>query len=148
VRIVLDDRLQLSTKSQLVQTARETSLLVFSGTDVDKGKAKELEANGVEIVRNNDRNLLSVLDELGRRSLQSVLVEGGAGVAGRFVEAGLVNKATFFIAPKVIGGREAPSAVGGKGVELLSDALKLEDIEVTRHGDDLEVTGYPRLGKE
>jgi len=148
VRIVLDDRLQLSTKSQLVQTAFETSLLVFSGAEVDDSKAKELEANGVEIVRNGDRDLLSVLEELGRRSLQSVLVEGGAGVAGRFVDAGLVNKATFFIAPKIVGGREAPSAVGGKGVELLRDALKLEDIEVTHHGDDLEVTGYPRPGKE
>ncbi|HEV8370858.1 MAG TPA: bifunctional diaminohydroxyphosphoribosylaminopyrimidine deaminase/5-amino-6-(5-phosphoribosylamino)uracil reductase RibD [Pyrinomonadaceae bacterium] len=148
VRIVLDDRLQLSTKSQLVQTARETSLLVFSAADVDDSKAKELEANGVEIVRNDTHDLWSVLDELGHRSLLSVLVEGGAGVAGRFVEAGLVNKATFFIAPKIIGGREAPSAVGGKGVELLRDALKLEDIEVTQHGDDLEVTGYPRSGKE
>ena len=75
-------------------------------------------------------------------------MEGGSGVAGRFIDAGLVNKVKFFVAPKIVGGSEAPSAVGGVGVELMKDALQLEHVEITQRGNDIEVTGYPRSGKE
>jgi diaminohydroxyphosphoribosylaminopyrimidine deaminase/5-amino-6-(5-phosphoribosylamino)uracil reductase len=75
--------------------------------------------------------------------LHSVLVEGGATVAGAFLDAGLVNKVTFFIAPRIIGGTAAPSAIGGAGVEKMSDALELERINVIQRGKDIEVTGYP-----
>jgi len=102
----------------------------------------ELEDQGVEIVKTDDRSLLPLLDELGKRGLQSLLVEGGAGVAGEFIDAGLVNKATFFIAPKIVGGLEAPSAVKGIGVELMRDARTLRDMMISQRGDDIEVTGY------
>ena len=61
------------------------------------------------------RDVQGVLEELGRRSVQSVLIEGGGQVAGALIDAGLVNKLTFFVAPVIIGGREAPGAVGGVG---------------------------------
>ena len=88
-----------------------------------------------------------MLHDLGSRSLQSVLVEGGSTVAGEFLDAGLVNKVTFFIAPKIIGGAEAPSAVGGRGVETMAEALELERVTVVQRGRDIEVTGYPRTSK-
>jgi diaminohydroxyphosphoribosylaminopyrimidine deaminase / 5-amino-6-(5-phosphoribosylamino)uracil reductase len=72
------------------------------------------------------------------------LVEGGATVAGEFLDAGLVNKVTFFIAPKIVGGIAAPSAIGGAGIGKMSDALELERISVIQRGKDIEVTGYPR----
>jgi diaminohydroxyphosphoribosylaminopyrimidine deaminase/5-amino-6-(5-phosphoribosylamino)uracil reductase len=71
-----------------------------------------------------------------------VLVEGGAGVAGRFLDAGLVDKVTVFIAPMIIGGRDAPNAVGGSGVEVIADALRLRDVEVVQRDGDVEITGY------
>ena len=119
VRAVLADA--LSADSQLATTASEAPVILFSESDLG-----------------------AVLKELGSRSIQSVLVEGGATVAGEFVDAGLVNKVTFFIAPKIVGGTDAPSAVCGKGVELMSDALELENVSVTQRGKDIEVTGYPR----
>jgi diaminohydroxyphosphoribosylaminopyrimidine deaminase / 5-amino-6-(5-phosphoribosylamino)uracil reductase len=144
VRVVLDDTLQLSLESQLVRTAKDAPVIVFAGQDADDLKARELENQGVEIVRGNSRDVLSVLENLGRRSMQSLLVEGGAGVAGRFVDDRLVNKATFFVAPRIVGGREAASAVGGVGTEKMVDAHLLEDVEVTHRGSDLEITGYLR----
>jgi diaminohydroxyphosphoribosylaminopyrimidine deaminase/5-amino-6-(5-phosphoribosylamino)uracil reductase len=144
VRIVLDERLQLPAESNLVRTAKDSPVIVWAGSDADESKATKLEKFGVEIVRNKGRELSTLLDEIGGRSLQSVLVEGGAEVVGRFVDARLVNKATFFIAPKIVGGRDAPSAVAGMGVELMNDALKLYDVVVTQRGDDIEITGYPR----
>ena len=65
-------------------------------------------------------------------------------MAGKFLDAGLVNKVSFFIAPLIIGGREAASAVGGKGAATLLDAFELQDVEVIQRGRDVEVTGYPR----
>jgi diaminohydroxyphosphoribosylaminopyrimidine deaminase/5-amino-6-(5-phosphoribosylamino)uracil reductase len=103
-----------------------------------------LRAQGVEIVKHRD--LHAVLHELGSRSLQSVLVEGGSTIAGEFVDAGLVNKVTFFIAPKIIGSTDAPSAIGGNGVEAMSEALELERVTMLQRGNDIEVTGYPRKG--
>ena len=143
VRVVLDDKLELTSESRLATSAAQGPVIVFTGKEVDSDKAGKLEAQNVEIVRSDRRDLLSVLQQLGSRSLESVLVEGGAGVAGAFVDAGLVNKATFFIAPKIVGGLNAPSAVGGLGGERMVDALVLEDLEIVRRGADIEVTGYP-----
>ena len=142
VRVVLDETLQISTDSQLVKSASESPLLIFAG---DSAQSKSEALGGVEVVRDaaNGRDLLAVLKELGQRSLQSVLVEGGANVAGNFLDARLVNKVSFFIAPLIIGGREARTAVGGKGAETLANALELQDVEITQRGRDVEVTGYP-----
>ena len=115
VRVVLDDKLRMGSK---------------------------LAAPVVLVGSPGNRDLCSVLDELGRREIQSVLVEGGAKVAGSFIDARLVNKVTFFIAPKIIGG-SAPSAIAGAGAERMTDALELQRVSVVQRGRDIEVTGYP-----
>jgi diaminohydroxyphosphoribosylaminopyrimidine deaminase/5-amino-6-(5-phosphoribosylamino)uracil reductase len=141
VRVVLDDAVRLSPSSQLATTALQAPVIVFG----NKPAPKELLQKGVEVVNSERGDLAAVLRELGSRSMQSVLVEGGAAVAGEFLDAGLVNKVTFFIAPKIVGGTEAPSAVGGRGIEMMSEALELERVTVVQHGNDIEVTGYPRI---
>jgi diaminohydroxyphosphoribosylaminopyrimidine deaminase/5-amino-6-(5-phosphoribosylamino)uracil reductase len=141
VRVVLDDAVRLSPSSQLATTALQAPVIVFG----NKPAPKELLQKGVEVVNSERGDLTAVLRELGSRSMQSVLVEGGAAVAGEFLDAGLVNKVTFFIAPKIVGGTEAPSAVGGRGIEMMSEALELERVTVVQHGNDIEVTGYPRI---
>ncbi|HEY8186579.1 MAG TPA: bifunctional diaminohydroxyphosphoribosylaminopyrimidine deaminase/5-amino-6-(5-phosphoribosylamino)uracil reductase RibD [Pyrinomonadaceae bacterium] len=145
VRVVLDETLNVSPDSQLVKSATKSPVLIFAG-DTPQSKSDALELAGLEIVRDatRGRDLSAVLKELGSRSLQSVLVEGGATVAGNFLEAGLVNKVSFFIAPLIIGGREAPTAVGGKGAETLMDAFELQDVAITQRGRDVEITGYPK----
>lgn len=145
VRVALDARLQLSLDCQVVSTAQETPLLIFTSPAGDASKLSALEQKGVQIVCDNSggRNLDELLDELGRREIQSVLIEGGAGIAGKFLAAGLVNKVTFFVAPMIVGGRDAPSAIGDPGAATIADAWRLRNIEISRHGDDLEVTGYP-----
>ena len=154
VRVVLDERLQTSAASRLALTGQEAPVLLFAGVPSDTSAAREaiaaLETHGVEVIRDEagGRNVLRVLEELGRRSIQSVLVEGGGGVAGAFVDAGLVNKVTFFVAPVIIGGREALGAVGGAGVERMADALRLKDVEINQHGSDVEITGYPTESKD
>src|SRR6185295_15772480 len=149
VRVVLDEKLEISLESKLIQTANESPVLIFAGKTVSSS-ASELTSpvmpRGVEVVRDsaNGRDLAMILDELGRREIQSVLVEGGANVAGKFLDSGLVNKISFFIAPKIIGGLDAPTAIGGLGVEKLAEGIELQDVKVTPRGQDVEFTGYPR----
>jgi diaminohydroxyphosphoribosylaminopyrimidine deaminase / 5-amino-6-(5-phosphoribosylamino)uracil reductase len=146
VRIILDNRLRLPLESTLVKTACETPTLVFSNS-TDKEKIKKLIKNGVEVICENARNLRAVLEELKKRELQSVLVEGGTEVAGGFYDARLIDKVSFFFAPLVIGGTEAPAAIGGQGASALSNAMSLKNVEIKQHEEDLEITGYPQFGE-
>jgi diaminohydroxyphosphoribosylaminopyrimidine deaminase / 5-amino-6-(5-phosphoribosylamino)uracil reductase len=143
IRVLLDESLRISTDAKLV-TSTETPLIIFAGQKAEAAKLELLRSAGIEVIRDkaNGRDFLAVLTELGNRSIQSVLVEGGATVAGKLLEAGLVNKVSLFLAPIIIGG-EAPSAIGGVGAARLADARRLHDVEVVRRGEDLEVTGYP-----
>lgn len=146
VRVVLDESLRLAPDSQLVRTAREFPLLVFTSKKADASRVKLLESSGVMLIQNEDggRNLEVVLERLAERTLQSVLVEGGANIAGAFLDRGLVDKVTFFIAPMIIGGRDAQPAVAGAGAEKIRDAVQLNDVETRTHARDLEITGYPK----
>ncbi len=145
VRVVLDNALRLSLNSQLVLNAKETPTIVFTDSR-DEEKIKFLKDEGVEVVQiaEGGRNLFGVLQELGKRNLQSVLVEGGAMIAGAFYDAKLIDKVSFFIAPIIIGGKNAPSSIGGQGAQQLSSAMRLRDIEITAQGEDLEIIGYPK----
>jgi diaminohydroxyphosphoribosylaminopyrimidine deaminase/5-amino-6-(5-phosphoribosylamino)uracil reductase len=142
VRVVLDDRLRTPLDSQLSRTANEAPVLMFTSGTADSVKLEQL---GIELVRSEHgaRDLSTVLAELGRREIQSVLVEGGGVLAGAFFDTGLVEKITFFIAPMIIGGKQAPSAVAGAGAERIADAFQLERVSVEQRGRDLEITGYP-----
>lgn len=163
-RIVLDAGLRIPLTSQLVQTARELPLMIFCARIIDnevsvpckyrslsegdfRMRREALESLGVTIIPINSQggylDLAAVLEELGGRQVTSVIVEGGAEVAASFIEARLADKITFFYAPKIIGGREAVPAVGGRGIERLTEALTLHELELVRYGDDWEVTGYP-----
>ncbi len=146
VRVVLDNSLRISPNSQLVLTAKETPTIIFTDSS-DKEKIKVLKELGVEVVRiaEGGRNLFGVLQELGKSDLQSVIVEGGAEVAGAFYDAKLIDKVSFFIAPIIIGGKNAPMAIGGQGAQVLASAMRLKNVEIKPRGEDFEITGYPQI---
>ncbi len=87
-------------------------------------------------------DLERLLKALGERDITSVLVEGGGILLGSLFDHGLVDKVVAFIAPIIIGGEEAKTAVGGKGVSKVVDSLKLERVRVESFGEDLMVSGY------
>ena len=144
VRVVLDNRLNIPLRSTLVATARETPTIVFTNSG-DRQKIGDLRKNGVDVIEltMGGRDLAAVLNELKKRALQSVLVEGGSEIAGAFCDARLVDKVTFISAPLIIGGREAPIAIGGIGATNLHEALRLTNVVTAKLGDDIEITGYP-----
>ena len=87
-------------------------------------------------------DLAKLLKALGEREITSVLVEGGGTLLGSLFDAKLVDKVIAFIAPIIIGGKEAKTAVSGKGVDKVADSLKLEGVRTKKLGEDLMVSGY------
>ncbi len=143
-RVVLDNRLRIRTDSKLAVTAREIPTIVVSKSK-DQKKIDQLVALGIDFVGTDARDLLTVLEELNKRGIQSVLVEGGTAIAGAFFDARLIDRFTFIIAPIVIGGH-APLAVGGLGAESLAEIVRLREIDYEIYDGDIEITGLPFHG--
>jgi diaminohydroxyphosphoribosylaminopyrimidine deaminase / 5-amino-6-(5-phosphoribosylamino)uracil reductase len=144
-RVVIEQYLRMSPESQLARTTEAGPVLIFAHGSADPEAVTALRSRGVEVInqKGSTLELSGVLEDLGQRLIQRVLVEGGSTLAGLLLDARLVNKITVFVAPMIIGGQEAPSAIGGVGAEVIADAIQLEDVSVQRHGRDIEITGYP-----
>ena len=146
-RAVIDPHLKLGAESRLVATADENPLLVFTSREAKDGGERSLETAGAEVIpvpgSKDGLDLVAVLEELSRRDVGGVLVEGGGETARRFVERGLVNKLTLFYAPKLLGSDAVPM-VGALGVASVAEApeFSIENVEIV--GDDLAVTLYPK----
>jgi diaminohydroxyphosphoribosylaminopyrimidine deaminase/5-amino-6-(5-phosphoribosylamino)uracil reductase len=82
------------------------------------------------------------MHKLGAMGLTSVLIEGGAEVNASALKSRIVDKVMFFVAPIIIGGRDAPGAVSGKGIENLEDALRVKKLAVRHIGTDMLLEGY------
>jgi diaminohydroxyphosphoribosylaminopyrimidine deaminase / 5-amino-6-(5-phosphoribosylamino)uracil reductase len=137
VRVVLDSRGRLPPGSQLVQTAHQAPVLVVTAAEFASNAV--LRRLGCEVwVGPGNAARLSVdalLDELGKRKMTNILVEGGAETLGSFFDAGEVNEIWAFVAPKILGGA-GKSPVGGIGVSRLDDAMREADCQVEQVGDD------------
>lgn len=146
VRIIIDSQLELPADSQIVRSAREQRSLVFCTAEADEERQQVLAQAGCEIIRLDHQGMFvpldKVLDFLGSQGICSLLVEGGGQINASLLEAQLVDKVYSFIAPKIIGGREAPSPVGGQGLEMMREAWELGSIEVKRFEKDILITGY------
>lgn len=87
-------------------------------------------------------DMKELVRKLGRMKITSVLIEGGGEVGASAIEAGIVDKAYFFIVPKIFGGKEAKTPVEGLGVKVPSQAKHLKNIHEERVGGDFLITGY------
>lgn len=144
-RIVFDSQARLPLTSQLARTARELPVIVAAAASVPPQQRQQLEAAGCEVLAlpgdSHETRLNELLAELGRRRMTNLLVEGGGRLLGLCLDSGQIDEAHVFIAPRVIGGAGAPSPVAGKGVERLTDALRLESPQWRALGDDLYCHG-------
>lgn len=145
-RAVLDPSLTLSPKSRLALSVAEGPVVLFAGRDALDGRQRELETLGVGVVATmrseEGLDLAHVLDELGRRGIRGVLVEGGGETATGFVGRGLADKLTLFYAPKLIGSEGVPM-IGALRATKMAESLNFSISEVERFGEDVAVTLYP-----
>jgi diaminohydroxyphosphoribosylaminopyrimidine deaminase/5-amino-6-(5-phosphoribosylamino)uracil reductase len=144
-RIVVDSSASLPLDSRLVQTAADVPVLVAAGEAAPTDVCKKLAAAGVEVFAcagiSHEQRIMSLLDELGRRRMTNVLVEGGSKLLGTLFDMRAVDEAHVFIAPKFAGGTAAPGPIGGEGAERMASALKLADITIEELEGDVYVHG-------
>jgi diaminohydroxyphosphoribosylaminopyrimidine deaminase/5-amino-6-(5-phosphoribosylamino)uracil reductase len=140
LRVVADTRLRIATDARILSAGTPARTLVAGGAPVPARRAAALRARGVEVLElpQADRrvDLRALLAELARRSVVAVLVEGGGELGAAMVEAGLVDRVAFFVAPRLLGGRTAPGPLGGVG-RALKEAVSLTALEYRAVGDDL-----------
>ncbi len=148
LRIVLDPRLSLRSDSALVRTAAEGPVLCICGPQAPESRVREVAGWGVEVVSvpadAAGRPLpqeVAVL--LGRREVQSLLLEGGPTVAGAWWKAGLIDRIVAFVAPVIVGGAGL-GPFGGCGSQRMDQAGRLRDVTTAQFGRDVAVSGYVR----
>src|SRR6266404_2669245 len=140
LRVVLDSKLRLSPKSRIVKTS-DDDLLVFTTLPVNSLKARKLQDGGVEVIHAKTKNgridLSSVLAELGRREILSVLLEAGPLLNGAALAAGIVHKLFLFYAPTIAGENRVPFALAPT---LILPPLR--NIRTQQFGPDFAIEAY------
>lgn len=145
LRVVLDSTLRIPLDSKLV-TDGITDTWIFTSQQYDADKRKALEALGISIYETSSDTQVDVLDVvriLGEKGISSLFIEGGGTINAAFLENGLIDKVVFYFAPKLVGGKIAPTFIEGTGIEWMKDAIDLQDGEFTKIGKDFKFTGYP-----
>jgi diaminohydroxyphosphoribosylaminopyrimidine deaminase/5-amino-6-(5-phosphoribosylamino)uracil reductase len=133
----------------LAATAREQPVLLAVSSAAPDVRCQALRDLGIEIIKlpNSslaDRpqvDLAALLQELGRRRMTHILVEGGSQLLGAFFDARLIDECHIFIAPKLIGGQQAHSPLAARGVAEMTDALHLDILGTQTLGDDIYLHG-------
>lgn len=145
IRIVVDSSLKIDINANVVQD-KSAKTIVATTDKADKDKILKLQAQDVDVIvvdkdENDKVDIEKLLDILGQQNICSILVEGGATLSGSFVAKKLVDKVYFFIAPKIVGGKEAKTPVAGTGILNLQEALALKDIQIEKLEEDILIIG-------
>ncbi len=139
-RIVLDTKLRTPAACRLVRTAGEIPTWVFCGLRAPWLRSRTLESAGCVVRRvplaagGSGLDLPAVLDVLAQAEMTNVLVEGGGALLGSFFDQQLADEAQVYVAPRLIGGREAPGALQGRGIERVGESVLLREAQPRRLG--------------
>lgn len=144
IRIVIDSKLRIPIGAKALNAKAQT--FIITGLDADDVKARRLSDLGASIIRfplfEGKIPLKSVMTELGNRGIDSVLIEGGGVLNSHALNEGIVDKIITFIAPKLIGGANAPTFFEGIGIADIENALKINFTNVSKTGEDIMLESY------
>jgi len=143
LRIILDGKGRIPVDARLFAEPGRTIIVTAT---MPQETAQRIKMRGGEVwylkQHENKFDLRQLLQRLGKERIDGLLIEGGGSTAASFLEAGLVDKVSFFFTPLIIGGERAVSAVGGTGAAAITNAIRLTEISTERINDDLVYTGY------
>lgn len=149
VRVIVDSTGRIPSEAKVLDIDSERRTIIVTTEDMSSLKKRYLISKGAEIIitekRDGKVDMEKLIDELAGRGIDSLLVEGGGTVAATLVEKGLVDKVAMFIAPVIIGGREAATPVMGNGVDHISDGYRLKHQRVAMLGQDVLIEGYLKV---
>lgn len=145
-KIIVDSRLRIPENSRILSSNLKNNLIVATTKYALRVKIKRLKDKGVDVLtvksKNKKVDLKNLLYKLAEKDIVSILVEGGSEIITSFLKEKLADKIIIFIAPKIIGGKDAPTFFEGKGIRRLKDSLLVKDVKYKKLGSDLVVEGY------
>ena len=147
-RIVLDSYGRTSTDARIFNPESSAEVIIAVTPNALPQNIRALEKVGAEVITvpaaHGKVCFKRLMERLGEREITSVLIEGGGEINAAAIAAGVVDKVVCFIAPKLIGGRDAPGPIGGEGISSLSDAPHLQRVNITPISDsaDFLIEGY------
>jgi len=148
IRVVVDGVGPLPLGAQVFQTDTASHTWVAVAADTPAERVKSLQHRGVTVLEAGGSHgrirLEHLLKRLGEREITSVMIEGGQGIFTSAVEEGIVDKCVLFVAPILVGGKTAPSLLGGQGIEEIGQALRLSRLRIEQLGEDVLIEGYPQ----
>lgn len=150
-RIIVDGKLRVPVESRIFHEPGRNIILTTSEAYPEKKKA--LENLGVEMIEADSEepgkvDLKSAMLALGIKGIDGILLEGGPTLAASALEAGIIDAVRFYIAQKIIGGREAPSPFAGTGAAHMNEVVPLTDAVYGTSGDDLWIQAYIQREKK
>jgi diaminohydroxyphosphoribosylaminopyrimidine deaminase / 5-amino-6-(5-phosphoribosylamino)uracil reductase len=138
-RIVIDPKLEVPLNADVLQSPAETIIV----TRTKNNKSINLELSGSKLIYFKDKLELNwLMKRLGEAGIMSVLLEGGSSLNAYALKDGVVDKVMFFIAPKIIGGKDSFTPVGGNFFRRLEEAYRIKDMRVKHIGEDILIEGY------
>lgn len=144
VRVVLDSNLKIDINANIVNSAQEAQLIIYTSEKADSSKIMQLNDKNIKVIKvpcdNGMLDIKEVLQSLYSLGFMNVFVEAGSRVNGSFFDNKLVDRLESFIAPKVIGGKEAVSSIGGAGINSMDEALVFKDYEINTYGKDILIS--------
>lgn len=148
-RIIIDSSLKIPLNSKVLNLNSTKKTIIATTEKADGDKRKQLsDIDNVEVLivpqKNSHVDLVSLFDCLGKRGIDSIMVEGGSELNFSVLKEGLADKVVTFIAPKILGGGESKTPVSGAGFEHLNDAVVLEDINIKTFDEDIMIEAYVR----
>ena len=150
VRIILDTYLSISPHARILNLESDSDTILVVGKSAPEEKRLTVEKDGIRIIEvpeKNDRiDLNQLMNRLGDLNITSLLIEGGGRVIGSALKSGIVDKVSFFYAPKILGGDDGVPICGGKGPAAMRDCIAVKDVSVQRFGDDVMIEGYIEKG--
>ena len=145
IRVILDSKLRISNSAKVINQSSSAKTIIICTELAAEEKITELETkDNLEIVKLAKKEISpqKALEELGKREITSLLIEGGSRVNASFLNDNAVDKLYYFIAPKIIGGAESIPVVAGMGIEKIKEAIEIDNLKVEMLENDILVTGY------
>ena len=146
IRIVVDSQLRIPIASKVLTQQDKAKTIVATTKRANNEKLDTLKQMGIEVIVIKEKyervDLRELMKVIGAKGIDSILLEGGANLNFSALEEGIVDKIQSYIAPKIIGGKEAKTAVEGAGIQLLKNAFKIDRMTPVMVGEDLFVEGY------
>ena len=148
IRIIVDSKGRIPLDSKVLNVNSNSKTIIATTENAPKEKLDDIRKKNGEViicpVKNGGVDLGYLMKALGEMSIDSILLEGGSTLNYSALNEGIVDKVISFIASKIIGGKNAKTPVGGKGINLMKDALILENINILRFNEDIMIEGYLR----